>query len=276
MSRIVLATVLALSLAGCGVRKRPPEEAPPCRVYDVQVEVNDRRMTITWKKDCPRLISGYNVYVSREPLAEKYPGAFLPASVVPFNHPPFPGDTDPEDEIEHFEAERLENGVRYYVSVRVVFPDQTLSKPSNEVVAVCGPRGEMELSIRYKSGDDGFSFEENKYVAADDLKNDLYFLSKGGTDYLGSPSRLGGFLRENKFQVLPFTGDFQQLRGQLPRLIGTPTADLVEIHRGDWVLVVTPEARHALLQVRGFTGRGEARRVRLFYAYSPLAGEPVF
>lgn len=263
-------------MTSCAPKKESWESRGECYPYDARVEVNDRQMTVIWKKRCSRLMSGYNIYISTEPLVSRYPGTELPASVKPFNPTPFPGDTNPEDNLEHFEATGLKNGVKYYVSVRVVNPDRTLSKPTNEVVAVCGPRGEMELSVRYKSEHDGFSFEKNEYVRADNLENDLYFFSKNGTDYLSSPNRLDGFLRKNKFHVLPFKGTFEEIKEQFARYDTPPTQERVAIKPGDWVHMVTPEGTNALLYVKKIEGEGEKRQVRLFYAYSPLPHEAIF
>jgi len=226
--------LLLVLLVRCAPQKRLKEMPTGCYPYNVSVEVNNRQMTVTWRNKCSLLMSGYFIYISEEPLADQYPGTQLPASVKPFNQTPFPGDINPEDETEHFVAEGLENGVKYYVSVRIVNPDRTLSKPSNEVMAVCGPRGEIELSIRYKSDRDGFSFEKNTYVRADDIDNDLYFYSKDGTDYLASPNRLNGFLKTNKLKVLPFNGEFDQVRARFSALESQPDNDRVAVRRGDW------------------------------------------
>ncbi len=267
--------LLALSLTGCGPRTIPREEVSVCRVYGTAVAVDDGTMTISFKEDCQRLISGYYVYISREPLVERYPGSELPPSIESFNHTPFPGDTEPDDAIEHFEATGLENGVKYYASVRVVFPDRTLSEPSNEVMAVCGPRGEIELAVRYTSDRDGFSFEQDAYVEADALNNDIYFFSKDGVDYLGSPSRLGGFLKRNAFGTLPLKGDFDRIRQHLV-LNTRPTEDRLPVAVGDWIHVLTEKDTHALVKVLDISEQADRRHIRLFYAYCPLAGEPVF
>lgn len=267
--------LLAL-LVSCAPEKRLEEMPTGCYPYNASVEVNDRQMTVTWEKNCNQLMSGYFIYINEKPLADLYPGTQLPASVKPFSQTPFPGDTDPEDGIEHFVAEGLENGVKYYVSVRVVNPDRTLSKPSNEVVAVCGPRGEIELSIRYKSDRDGFSFEKNAYVRADDIDNDLYFYSKDGADYLSSPSRLNGFLKINKLKVLPFDGEFDQVRARFSTLESQPDKDRVAVRTGDWVHILSPDGKSALVKVLSISGEGERRSLRLFYAFSPLANETIF
>lgn len=263
-------------LIGCAPQKVVREAATVCYPYDLKVEADNRQMTVIWKSNCNRLMSGYYIYISEEPLTDRYSGSELPASVRPFNHIPFPGDTNPEDEIEHFVAEGLDNGVKYFVSVRVVNPDRTLSKPSNEIVTVCGPRGEIELSIRFKSDRDGFSFEKNTYVRADDIDNDMYFYSKDGLDYLASPNRLGGFLKANRFSVLPFKGGFGQVKTELLSLDDKPTRDRVAVSKGDWVHILTSDNKHALVKVLNISGEGGHRSLRLFYAFSPLPHEPLF
>jgi hypothetical protein len=194
----------------------------------------------------------------------------------PFNHTPFPGDTDPEDAFEHFVAEGLKNGVKYNVAVRVVYPDGSLSRASNRVAAVCGPRGDITLAMRYKGNNDGFSFEQNTYIAADDLNNDLYFFSKDGIDYLASPSRLNGFLKANRFKVLPLKGELEDIKGRVPGYKDAPDEDRVAIEKDDWVLIRLPDETYTLVRVRDVYGQGEERSIRLFYAYDPLPGAAGF
>ncbi len=194
----------------------------------------------------------------------------------PFNRIPFAGDTNPDDGIQHFMAEGLENGVKYYVSVRVVYPDGTLSRSSAEIPVVCGPRGEIELSFRFRSEHDGYSFAKDHYVRANALDNDLYFYTKDGIDYLGSPSRLDGFLRTNNFSTLPFRGELGEIRSQVATLGRLPFGDRIVINEGDWILMRTPEDRYALIHILGFSGQGVKRSVRLFFAYSTAAGEKLF
>lgn len=268
--------VAGLVSSGCGVKRIADEAADSCCPEDLRVDVNDRVMDISWKSNCERLISGYNVYLSEEPLVDKYPGVELPSMVRPFNQAVYSGDTDPEDGVEHFTAELLENGRKYYVSVRIVNPDRTFSRPSNEVVAVCGPRGEIKLSIRYKSAQDGYSFDRNQYVRADNVSNDLYFYSKGGIDYLVSPDRLDGFLRANRLVRLSLSGDFGEVREKARSVESMPAETRVAVKKGDWLHIRTPENTNALVQVTGFGGSGDERKIRLFFAYSPLPGEMIF
>lgn len=270
---LLFATGLWMS---CGPGKVPEETAGKCYPEDLRVDVNSHTMDVSWKNGCDQLISGYNIYISDKPLAAAYPGPDLPETVQPFNPAAYSGDTNPDDGVEHFIAERLENGKKYYVSVRTVYPDRTLSRPSEERVAVCGPRGEIELSIRYKSNQDGFSFEQNQHVRADDSNNDLVFYSKDGEDYIDAPSRLNGFIKANRILKTSLSGSFDQIRRQAAELKGDPTKDRVAVEKEDWLWVRTPDGTNALVKVLDIQGTGSERRIKLFFAYSPLAGEMVF
>ena len=273
---LIILVFLTVLLIGCAPEKVSEEVPRDCFPYDLDVEVNDHLMIVSWKTNCKQVITGYSIYISPEPLVDQFPGSELPSSVTPHNSEPYPGDTEPEDGIEHFTAEGLENGVKYYVSVRVVFTDRSLSLPSNEVLAVCGPRGEITLGMRYKSDHDGFSFEKNDYVRADDLDNDLYFFSKDGIDYIASPERLNGFLKANRLRVLPFKGEFNRLRKKLSDIETDPNQDRVEVQEGDWVHVLTPDRKNALLKVLEISGVEENRTMILFYAFSPVPDELIF
>jgi hypothetical protein len=272
---VLLITIIGLVLS-CAPKKKISEEVSNIYPYDLHVKVDKEKMTLSWKTHGTGLKRGYNIYISREPLAEKYPGPDLPSSIKPFNPVNFPGDTNPDDSVNYFTAEYLEDGVRYYVSVRVNYTDGTMSRPSNEVVAVCGPRSEFDLAFRYRSENDGYSFSEDQPTRADALDNDVYYYAKDGVDYLASPDRLNGFLRKNLFEVLSLKGDFDDIKNKVDRMKIVPDKDRVEIKKGDWVLVKTAEDAYALLEVQGFTGEGEEREVKLFMALSTLKGSMWF
>ncbi|MBD3256995.1 hypothetical protein GF377_01085 [candidate division GN15 bacterium] len=275
----VLSIVLAaaLLLTGCGGPKPAADETTRVTVpVNTRVSVDDEAMRVIWNLQGDESITGYNIYISEEPLVDQYPGQYLPEEHEPWNGMPYPGDTDPDDGMIWYDATGLENGVVYHVSVRVVYPDRTLSRPSNEVQAVCGPRGEIELGIRYRTQPDGFSFVENDFVDADHVANDLYFFSQNGTDYLASPSRLDGFLRANRLMVLPLSGDFETVSAEVTGSDMSPDEDQVAVNVDDWVLMQMPDESYALLQVTGLSGTGDERRISVSYAYSPRAGEIFF
>jgi len=275
MKRTLVALTLIVAGVSCGPK---PERGYVGGAYptDLTIEVNDKQMALSWRKVGEGSIAGYNIYVSERPLAALYPGGSIDSSVETYNTTPFPGDTIPEDGVEHFDATGLENGVRYYVTVRVVYPDRSVSRPSNEVMAACGPRGEIVLSVRYSGEFDGYSFEQNEYVPADDVDNDLYFWSKDDIDYLVSPRRLSDFINDTRFLVLPYSGIYKEVAARLAESKLTATDDRVEISLGDWVLVSCGRGTHALLRVTELTGSGQNRQVTLFFVYSALVGEMFF
>ena len=270
MKNLWILAITCSLLLSCGPGRPGDESGGDCTPTGIRADVNRQMMTVSWKPNCGRTNSGYNIYLSKKPLAGSYQGIEVSAEVAPHNLQPFLGDTDPSDGIEHYDAEGLTDGQPYYVSVRIVFPDETLSKPSEEIIAVCGARGEIELSLRFKSDKDGFSFGHNEYVRADGVDNDLYFFSKDGKDFLASPTRLGGFLRSTKLAVLPFKGDL----GGIGQVLDSskPSKERVEVSQGDWLHIITADGGQAVLLVNGFSGKAEQRRIQLDYAFSPGPG----
>ncbi len=268
--------LIAVVLTGCPPKQPPTSEtAASCVPYDVQADANDGLIVVSFRSDCKALITGYNIYLSREPLAAKYPGPELPATIKPYNQPVFPGDTDPSDHVEHYEAEGVENGVKYYISVRTVFADRSLSKPSEEIMAVAGPRGQMELAPRYKSDQDGWSFANNDYVRADAIDNDMYFYVKDNQYFLASPDRLG-FLRKTLFRVLPYKGGIDEVGAKMTAKDPLPSEDRVAVKKDDWIEVMTADKTFALVKVLGISGKGDDSRLQLFYVWTPAEGAPAF
>lgn len=276
---LIFALACAILLITCGPKPKvetvPPvvDTTPRSTVtpYDLSVDVASGKLTAAWKKTGDGLIAGYNIYIATHPLDGKYPD-----SIKPFNTAPYPGDTNPDDSLETYDAEGLTDGVKYYISVRVIYPNGAMSAPSNEIAAICGYRGEIELNVRFSETNDGFCFAAGKAVRADEPFNDIYLYTKDKVDYLASPSRLGGFLRETKFVQLSVMGRFIQLRESIQKLSATPTEDKVAVKAGHWVLVRTADSSHALIQVLGVSGAGQSRKLKLFIAHCPAKGEMIF
>lgn len=266
LSILTLFVVLCVSL-GCGPGEVEEEDRAHALLYDFNVAPDHKQLTISWRMQGSAMISGYNVYISEQPAHE---------GTEPYNDAPFPGDTDPNDGVEHYAAVGLRNGVKYYVSVRVVYPDGSLSEPTPEETVVCGGRGTIVLSVRYKSDEDGFSFDQNRAVRADADENDLYFYSKDGEDFLASPVRLNGFQRDTRLTVLPIKGTINEVAEALEESPVTATEERVNVASGSWVLARTASGGHALLRIDKLTGSGADRVVTISYAYSPLADEILF
>ena len=109
MKRVLVVMLAVVSLTGCGRQRVSDETRATDAPTELAVEVDNRSMTVSWHRHQGRLISGYYVYISEEPLAAYRNEAVLPESVQPFNRIPFAGDTNPEDGVEQFVAEGLEN-----------------------------------------------------------------------------------------------------------------------------------------------------------------------
>jgi hypothetical protein len=266
---IISSLILFFNFIVCGPPKTTDEKAD-CYPSDLNIDVNSNTLDVSWVNDCEKSIAGYNIYINDEPLTGKDV-----TIIEPHNTDPFPGDTNPDDGVEHYIADGLDNGKKYFVTVRVINPDRTLSKSSIEKVAVCGPRGEIELSIRYKSSHDGYSFDKNEYVKADKLENDIYFFSKDGKDYLNSPLKLDGFLKANKLSKLAAKGDLVSAVQSI-QIENKPDSDRLEVKKGDWLWILTPDDKSAIVNVLDIYGNGDKRMIKLYFAYSPYSGEVIF
>ncbi|MBD3403670.1 hypothetical protein GF420_12300 [candidate division GN15 bacterium] len=277
MKWIAAALCCVVLLASCGGKKEVADEVRQrVQPVDLRVEPDHEKFTVIWETAGDGLISGYNIYISQTPLVNAEPGGQPAATPEPFNATPFPGDTDPSDDIEHYEAEGVDEGVVYYVSVRVVYPDGTLSPPSNEVEAAAGGRGELELGMRYNSANDGFSFVQDDFVEADAVANDIYYYNAAGSHFLASPVRLNGFLRNTRLMKLPVTGSLNEVTARLETLDPQPSEDRVEIAPGDWLLLQTEDDTHALVEIRGMVGEGQDAILQLWYAYCSSPDRLIF
>ena len=85
----ILISVMVLFLS-CAPKKEVGEVPTDIYPYDLQVDVDKETMTLAWKTHGTGLKGGYNIYISREPLVEKYPDRNLPASIKPFNPVNYP------------------------------------------------------------------------------------------------------------------------------------------------------------------------------------------
>ncbi len=270
---LVGALLLGLSL-GCASKKVVPVvEIPPPVVerpipVDLTVEPADGSIIVQWKRQGEGLISGYNVYIHSRP------GVISTDSS--HNFEPFPGDTNPDDGVERYEALGLQNGKRYYVTVRVIYPDRSLSALSNEAETICGPHREITLDHRFSGEHDGFALGLNKYVRADSDASDLYFFTKDGEDFLASPDRLNGYNRKSAFAKLALKGSLADIRKAVSESNVQPSADKLTIKPGDWIMIRTADRYNGLLRIIGVDGKESSRKITLEMSYCPAEGEMVF
>jgi len=267
---IVFSTLLlaAAIFSGCGKAPREGEEIirTDCTPRNLKVQPNSGQFMLMWDPGCPDsiMISGYYVYLEQKPIDDKYHATALPKSIKPYNETVYPGDTDPDNKIETMLINDLQNGREYYVSVRTVFPDGSISVSSNEVTAIPRPEGTFTLSFRYSDTTDGFSFALGNYVRADGDLNDIYFYSKDGIDYIASPHRLNGFLRHSEFYSLGKTDDIYQYSDLN---LDIPPVDKMPVRIGESYLVKTADDKFAKLRVMDVKGEGKERTLKLKYIY---------
>jgi hypothetical protein len=252
-------------LAGCAQKVQLKSFGAECAPSDLEVTANNQTLFLKWDTNCPKdkLLSGYYIYLQPKSIAD-YRNQPPPRGVKPLNHDPYPGDTDPEDGWETMRIEHLDNGVEYYVTVRAVYPDKTVSIASNEVAAMPRPEGEFVLAYRYAALNDGFSFADGESVRADGELNDLYFYHKDGIDYIASPNRLNGFLRKSQFYSLGKTKSIYQY----PELkLDIPPVEKIPALVGESYLIKTADGNFAKIRIEQATGENKERVLKIKYIY---------
>jgi hypothetical protein len=257
-------------------QKKVVKETPPvsptaidCPPNNLTARPGDGKLSLRWEVTCPDdvLLSGYNIYLLKTPLNEKYYGSEKAKKLKAYNLEPYPGDTDPEGRFETMEINNLDNGVEYFITVRTVFPDGRISSASNEVSAICRPEGEFTLAFRYADLNDGFSFSKRKATRADDSDNDIYFFEKDGTDFIASPHRLNGFLRRSGFYSLGKTENVYQY----PKVeIDFPAIDKMPALVGESYLVKTADGNYIKLRIEDVSGTGKEKKLHIKYIYQPI------
>lgn len=244
--------ILMLTTLSCQPPKDKGEVNRGMVPFNLNATMNDGGFEIAWQCDIKGNISGYNIYASEHSLEKSHPDGIYPVDVKPVNHPVFPGDTDASDGVEHYLTAGLENGQRYFVTVRTVYPDHTLSDPAPEIVVIPGPSGIITMTERFKGDNDGFSFEKNRTASADAVLNDLFFQVQNGSKYLASPTRLDGFLNQTLLVRLPYKGEYHEVKRLVNQGDQSPSRDRVEVSAGDWVLARLASGKHVLISVSGF------------------------
>jgi hypothetical protein len=261
--------------SGCAKKFRLRTTSDECAPANLEVKSNDQTLFLKWDTNCPKesLLSGYYIYLEDKPIYAAYHNLAPPRGIKPLNHDPYPGDTDPEDRWETMEINNLDNGIEYYVSIRALYPDRTVSVSSNEVIVMCRPEGTFELAFRYSDLNDGHSFADDATVRADGETNDLYFYHKDGFDFIASPHRLNGFLRKSFFYSLGKTENIYQY----PKLdLDFQPVEKMPVHEGESYLIETADNNFAKVRIENITGEGKKRRMKINYIYQTIKGQMRF
>ncbi len=144
------------------------------------------------------MISGYNIYLVSESAVgdtafwKRNPGR-------PYNDTPYPGDTDSNISRESMPLDNLVNGMKYFVTVRLVGSDGKESESSNIAEFTPLASGEFIISCNHDATDGGFNFENEVSVPGRDPRSDIYLYATEERTGLSSPSRLGAGLRKTAF-----------------------------------------------------------------------------
>lgn len=275
----VVLSASALFIVGWGCP--PPKPQPQVPVVtapektgpeNVTTLAHNESITLVWPERRTTPISGYLAYLDTVPILRR--DGSMSGDLKPFNSIPYPGDLTPDNGTLEFPLHGLRNGVVYYAVVRTQYPDRSLSSPSNQVSAICGPRMATNVGIRYKSESDGLSLVRGITVRADDPANDLFFATKDGTAYLGSPHRISEAGRRVQFAVLKRAYYMQGVRIDNPQTLAWQ--DRVNVQNEDWLLARTPEHCFGLIRVDSLSGSGERSAVWLTAAYCPLPDRLMF
>jgi hypothetical protein len=272
MKKLILLFVPVLIAAGCAPSHRGGLPAvSECAPTNLEAKSNDRTLSLKWNTNCPddKLLSGYNIYLLESPLDSQYYTTTLPTKLKPYNHTPYPGDTDPASDYETMTITNLDNGREFFITVRTVFPDNSMTVSSNEVGIMCRPEGAFELAFRYSGLDDGFSFKSGESVRADSDENDIYFFHKDGFDFIASPKRLNGFIRDSKFYSLGKTEDIYQY----PELtLDIPAVEKIPVIPGESYIVGTADGNYAKIRIEDAFGENKERRLKIYYIYQTVKG----
>jgi hypothetical protein len=242
-----------------------------CTPAKVAVQPGNHKLVIRWDPNCSDsvILSGYNIYLLNKPLDKKDYGPNPSSRIKPHNSVPYPGDTGTDSRLESMEINNLDNGREYFISVRAVYPDESVSAISDEISAICRPEGEFTLEFRYAGLNDGFSFARGLSVRADASANDIYFFQKDGFDFIASPHRLNGFLRKSELYSLGKTESIYQY----PKFeLTNPSAEKLPVLRGESYLIKTADGNYAKIWLQGATGEGKERTLKFIYIYQTIKG----
>ncbi|MCX6825829.1 MAG: hypothetical protein NTV06_00980 [candidate division Zixibacteria bacterium] len=275
MKRIFLFSIFVSGLLiQCGPPRAPILSAEQIILREsvptkLTVQPGNKKLYLKWNTNCPKgvVLSGYNIYILREPLEQKFYDPNPPAKIKAFNSLPYPGDTESNGNYETMKIETLDNGIEYFITVRTVYPNGAVSAASNEVSAIGRPEGKFSLSFRYAGLNDGFCFAKGLSVRADADDNDIYFFQKDGFDFAASPHRLNGFLRESSFYSLGKTRDIYQY----PLFkIDIPPVEKIPILVGESYLVKMADGHYAKIRIEKATGQDKERILEIRYIYQTV------
>jgi len=276
--RPIVSAISIMAFAGlitsCGP-KPPTTDAPKdtrCFPDNLVIDsTGSNYALLAWDPGCPgvRILRGFNIYASPVPLVSEYPGTDVPPTVMPVNAQVYPGDTLGNPTRETFALEDIENAVAYYVHVRAVYSDGTLSPPTGEIRLVTFAQGRFVLRESYTGSNDGFSIVTGESCRTDDLVNDLYFYHKDGQDFLCSPIRIGDVYRNTR--IYPAGPKAPENWADMKP--DDRFKERVPVEPDGVYILILDEGYPAKLEVRSIEGIGDSRTITFDYIYKPSVVE---
>jgi hypothetical protein len=242
--------ILLSALFSCGPKPAFKKQNVP---YEIKVETRSGGGVLYWRvnRQSNSPISGYNVYIAES----------SDSNAKLYNNTPYPGDTDGDINRESIELAGLENGRKYYVYIRTVFPDGKLSQPSARIELVPFSQGRLEISQNHTTGQSGYSFDKERYTQARDFDNDFYIYATANITGISSPSRLHSGLRKT---LINTTGGSAK----------KPFAETQPLVKGETYILTTADGGTARLNVVKIIGRLPNLKAILDFIYYPPGVKP--
>jgi hypothetical protein len=168
--------------------------------YNLRAETDSHKATLYWEIDRSKVkaIAGYNIYLEDD-SAVKDTLAWKRKPGEPYNHNPYPGDTDGDISKESIPLENLISGTTYFAFVRLVGADGKESGSSNIAVFQPLAHGKFTITDNHEVSDGGYNFENEMAVPGRDPRSDIYLYATSEKIGLSSPSRLGAGFRKSRF-----------------------------------------------------------------------------
>ena len=161
-----------------------------------------------------------------------------------------------------------ENGKKYYVHIRLKGANSRISLPSNEVVALPRPEGQMVLHETKSKNYSAFDFEHLKMVASKNKHADIVFDFVEDAPKLRSPH-----LRKKKLRKTLFVSSNME-EDEFSE--DTNFYEEITLSEGQTIIAKTERGNYARLTVEALGGSFPDRFVRINYAYQLIKNLPKF
>jgi hypothetical protein len=263
----IAATVLCSCAAGSRDIRTAEAEAPA--VSDLEVTPGSGSLTLSWKVKRGRddVFGGFKVYILRESLAQGGQIETALRKARPVDDTPYPGDADGDILRESYEADGLENGVRYYCTVASLTAAGEISSWTREVMAICRPGGRATLQPIFSGDRDGFDFAAGRHVNTDDFECHAAFYVKAGVDHLISPSRIDPLLPETRFWDAGAQAGFDSLVDWQPA--GAGVIELIP-RQGHAYVYRTSDGNYGKFWIAQITREGDLHTIHFEFMYQPI------